>query len=108
MSKKERNLFWIPRYLLSWIAALTFIGCSQNVAEWDAKKIESWIKNEWEMASVKVVENEDGTYSGTGTDKAGKKFTFKIQQKPDLKQLECARIDEQGQIVNGKAKRSIQ
>lgn len=95
MSKTASRLF-------GWFVGFILIGCSQNAAEWDAKKIESWIKTEWNMDSVHVVQNNDRKYSGSGSDKAGRKFTFLIEQDAESEFLRVSRIDEQGN-ADGKA-----
>ncbi len=87
---------------LAWFVALGMIGCSQNAAEWDAKKIESWIEKEWNMDFVQVVQEGDRNYSGSGFDKEGVKSRFVIEQDADSKFLRCSRIDEQGR-ADGKA-----
>lgn len=69
--------------------AITFIlsGCSQNPATWDADKIGSWIEKEWDLATVTVTEHENGSFSGDGTDRNGTSYVFKVEQKPETREL---------------------
>ncbi len=72
--------------------AIGLICCSKPVADWDAPDIESWIKREWSLADVTVTDNGDGTYAASGKNEAGTSFTFRIEKKPDVKELHCARL----------------
>jgi len=91
-----------PQFILCLSVAIALIGCSKEAIEWDATKIQSWIQKEWGLDEVSVTDNKDGTCSGTGKDKTGNTFTFKIEKKRGIKELHCMRFDQNGRVIDGK------
>ena len=92
-------------FCLSLCLALAFglVGCSKPAVEWDSSDIQSWIKKEWSLVTVTVTDNGDGTYEASGTNEAGTSFTFRVEKKPDVKELHCIRITGDDTTPDGKA-----
>ena len=78
-------------------------GCSKPVADWDASDIQSWIKKDWELVEVTVTDNADGTFAASGKNEAGTSFTFRVEKKPDVKEIHCIRITGHDTTPDSKA-----
>jgi len=85
------------------LLTIGLVGCKKPVAEWGESDIESWIKKEWKLAEVTVTDNEDGTFSASGKNETGIPFTFRIEKKPDVKELNCVRLSGDDATPDGKA-----
>ena len=93
--------------MLCLLVTLGLVGCNKPVTEWSDSMIESWIKKEWELSEVTVTSNTDGTFSATGKNDAGTAFTFRIEKKPDLKELHCIRLSGDATTADAKILKSF-
>jgi len=78
-------------------------GCSKPVADWDESDIESWIKKEWTLVKVTATNNGGGTFMASGENSAGTSFTFRVEKKPEVRELVCIRITGDDATPDGKA-----
>jgi len=83
--------------------AIALLGCAKSVAEWDESDIKSWIKKEWKLTELAVTANPDGTFFASGKNQAGIDFTFRIEKKPDVRELVCIRLSGDPSAPNGRA-----
>ena len=83
--------------------AIGLSGCSKPVADWDASDIQSWIKKDWELVEVTVTDNADGTFAASGKNEAGTSFTFRVEKKPEVKEIHFIRITGDDTTPDAKA-----
>lgn len=72
--------------------AVGICGCKKPVADWSTSDIESWIQKEWSLVEITVTDNADGTFAASGKNGAGTIFTFRVERKPEVKELHCIRL----------------
>jgi hypothetical protein len=79
---------------------LDLVGCS-NPGDYGKAKVEAELERILGLAEVTLTRNADGSYSGTGRAANGTKYTLKVTQNPQKKELLYSAVSDKGEEKKG-------